>query len=348
MSQEQGAGPLRGAPHYRAVFEAGPDAYLIVDASGRIVLANEAASDMFGYGPEEFPEMEVERLVPESRREVHERHRAEYALSPHRRPMGIGMELAAERADGSRFPVEVALSPVEEGDARYIVASVRDVTERKRLRAFRAAAIQASENERARIARELHDDTAQQLAAAIIHLRLIGRAEAEKRTPLLNELRDALTGIAEGVRRIARGLRPPELEEVGLESAVRGWSRTLVNGDPFTIDLEADAVDGLLTAEQRLMFYRIIQEALTNAHRHSGATRVRVRVSEEDGQVVATIRDDGRGFDPDLALTQVRGLGLHGMTERAQMIGARIQIRSALAEGTEVRLELPRNPQGEE
>lgn len=340
MTEERPTSPDGTEFHYRVVFDASPDAFLIVDDSGRIAEANATATEMFGYTSNELVGMAVERLVPEARRDAHRRERAAYQQDPHRRPMGIGMELRAVRADGSEFPVEVGLSPFVEDGRTYVVASARDVSERTRLRAFRAAAIQASENERARIARELHDDTAQRLAAAIIQLRLVGRAEELQRTPLLNELRDSLTGIAEGVRRIARGLRPPELEEVGLESAVRGWSRTLVNGDPLTIDVEADTIDGQLTADQRLVFYRIIQEALTNARRHSGATRVHVRLTEQDGRVVATVTDDGRGFDPDLALTQVRGLGLHGMTERAQMIGARIQIRSGLAEGTEVRLEL--------
>ena len=326
--------------HYRAVFDASPDAILIVDDTGSIVEANNMARVTFGYPLDELLGKPVEMLVPDSRRTTHQNQRETFQESPQTRPMGIGMELQGLRKDGMEIPVEVSLSPFSEDGSTYIVAAVRDISDRARQRAFRAARIRAVENERARIARDLHDDTAQRLAAAIIHLRLMGRAPDGRREELASDLRRELTSIAEGIRRMARGLRPPELEEVGLESAVQNWSRTLTHGGGLDVEIDADAVDARLSADQRLVLYRVVQEALTNVKRHSCATNALVSIKSEGRKIVARVRDNGMGFDPDLALDQVRGLGLHGMNERAAMIGARLRIESELTGGTEIRLEM--------
>lgn len=326
--------------HFRAVFDASPDAVLIVNEVGEIVEVNSMARRMFGYEPSELMGQTVEILIPGDRRARHKAQREGYQREPQTRPMGIGLELKGVRKDGREVPVEVSLSPFREDGASFIVASVRDITDRTQARAFRAAAIRASENERARIARELHDDTAQRLAAAIIRLRLVGRAPEGERQEMAGELREELTEIAEGVRRIARGLRPPELDEIGLHTAVQHWSRTLTDGGDLTVAVEADGLDHRLDSDQRLVLYRVIQEALTNAKRHSGATFATVRIREDGDRIIASVKDNGTGFDPELALSQVRGLGLHGMNERAAMIGARLRIESALAEGTEVSLEI--------
>ncbi len=322
--------------HYRAVFDAAPDAVLIVDDRGRIADANTMAATMFGYASDELRGKPIEVLVPESGREKHMNARHEYQDSPHTRPMGIGLELRGRHREGHEFPVEVSLSPFTQDGRTFVIASARDISERKRIRALRTAVIKAAEAERARIARELHDDTAQRLAAAIIHLRLSGRVRGADRDEMDAALRKDLAEIAEGVRRIARGLRPPELEEVGLESAVASWSRTLTEDTSLRVRIEADAVDAELTDEERLVFYRVIQEALTNARRHSDAGAVTVTIASDDGRILTRVRDDGRGFDTETALAEANGLGLHGMIERATMIGAEIEIVSSPDQGTEV------------
>lgn len=340
MSQNTQRSGVHAETHFRMVFDASPDAILIVDDAGVIIEANDTTLRMFGYAEDDLVGQPVEILIPRSRHAAHERQRTEYLESPHARPMGIGMELKGLTRNGTEVPVEVSLSPFDEQGRTFIVASVRDITDRTQARAFRAAAIRAAENERARVARELHDDTAQRLAAAIIQLRLVGRAAEGEREERAGELRRELMEIAEGVRRIARGLRPPELDEVGLRSAVENWSRTITEGQTLKVRVDADVVDDQLSRDQRLVLYRVVQEALSNVKRHSGATDAHVQIVSENGRIVASVRDNGTGFDPELALSQVRGLGLHGMNERAAMIGARLRIASELAGGTEVRLEI--------
>ena len=121
---------------FRVLLESAPDAIFEVDSKGRFVLVNAAAETIFGYTREEFMNLSVEALIPDSARSGHAAHRAEYNRNPGTRPMGIGMELTGRRKDGSEFPVEVSLSPVPSSSGHHVTAIVRDVTERKRATEF--------------------------------------------------------------------------------------------------------------------------------------------------------------------------------------------------------------------
>ena len=265
---------------YGAIFRASPDGILVVDAEGRIQDANPIAATLFGYSHEELIGCQVDALVPDRVRRGHAGHRHGYAERPNPRPMGIGMELSARRRDGTEFPVEISLSPYRKGDASLVIATVRDVTQRKQLRDLGVAALQAGETERKRVARELHDDTAQRLAALLIRLRIIERdTTSESLSRLLHAFREELAATAEGVRRIARGLRPPELEDAGLVPALRAHARALRDGTGLIVELDADPVDDLLSSDRRLVLYRVIQEALANVSRHSGVNAAHVAFS---------------------------------------------------------------------
>ncbi len=328
---------------YRAVFEAAPDGIIVVDADGRIVDLNPAAEGMFGYDREELLGSEVETLVPAASRSVHREERREYVADPHRRPMGIGMELRGVRKDGSEFPVEISLSPLEsEGEVR-VISIVRDVTDRKRLRRFGAGTMRAAEEERRRIARELHDDTAQRLAGLLVRLRLARQAEGDaEREEILEEIREEIVGAAEAIRRVARGLRPPALEDAGLGTAIRSHVRQRLEASSLEVHVEMDPVDDRLDDEAKLAVYRIVQEALSNALRHADAASVWIRVRGGDGHVVAEVEDDGRGFEPSGSVeSNEAGLGILGMRERASIAGGELEIESASGRGTTVRVRVP-------
>jgi PAS domain S-box-containing protein len=328
---------------YRALFEAAPDGIILVDGRGEILDVNPCALGMFGYEREALVGRAIETLVPSRLRRTHVAERERYMAAPRARPMGIGLELRGCRGDGSEFPVEISLSPMMVGAERHVICIVRDVTERIELRAFGAGALRAAEEERQRIARELHDDTAQRLAGLMLLLRAASKIEdREERDRRLERVREEIAETAEAVRRIARGLRPPALEEVGLVSALDSLVRSLGRAHSLDIELAVESVGDRLDADAELALYRIVQEALTNAIRHSGASRIVVSLYGDGMAMGAVVEDDGRGFVPERDYGEAgRGLGLVGMRERARNAGGSLEIASAPDKGTRVSAELP-------
>jgi two-component system, NarL family, sensor histidine kinase UhpB len=215
-------------------------------------------------------------------------------------------------------------------------------TYRQRLREVAARALRAEEEERKRISRELHDDTAQTLAALLIRLRLARAAPEGRKDQVLEDLRADLVGAIERVRRYARGLRPPALEELGLEPALESHVRALSESVGISIRVESEPMDGILNPQTELVLYRIAQEALSNAVRHAGADQIDVRLAPEGFSIVVSVTDNGSGFDLNaVTAPDEGGLGLFGMQERASYLGGKVEIRSSPGNGTSVRGIIP-------
>jgi signal transduction histidine kinase len=216
-------------------------------------------------------------------------------------------------------------------------------TANDQLQRLASLVIDAQEEERRRISRELHDDTAQALTSVLVRMRLLARqaVKDEVRDGLL-ELMELTTGALDGVRRMAIDLRPSTLDDLGLVPAVESYAREF--GERWSIDVIVRAqIDGeRLPRDRELMVYRIVQEALSNVAKHAGAGRVEITMRREGGHLVATVRDDGRGFDVGAVLeSRERGLGIFGMQERAQLAGGYLDLQSAKGAGTTVTLVLP-------
>jgi two-component system sensor histidine kinase UhpB len=224
------------------------------------------------------------------------------------------------------------------------VARLRQAYDRmlERLEAERArtasAVLQAQESERARVARDLHDEANQALTGVLLRLQATAEhAPAELRAEL-RETQGVATQAMEELLRLARELRPAALDDLGLAAALR----TLVSefgrraGVEAVFSVEPNAFDGL-DEDGQLVVYRIVQEGLSNVARHSGAQRVRVSAVREDGATVVRVDDDGHGFDE---ATSARGLGLTGMRERAVLAGGLVTVLSVPGEGTLVELRL--------
>ncbi len=258
------------------------------------------------------------------------------------------LERTADRVQRGDPEARAPLSPLADQGLERLTRTVNGMLDtlaayRGRLREIAARALHAEEEERKRIARELHDETAQSLAALLIRLRLLRRADdPEARGALLEQARGEILATIEGIRRFARGLRPPALDELGLVPAVEAHARTLGEAAGIRVQVEAEPLDGLLPAEAELAVYRIVQEALSNVVRHSGAGEARVRFERVPGAVVVTVEDRGRGFEVAEGVgAGGRGLGLFGMRERAEYVGGRVEIESAPGAGTRVRVEVP-------
>jgi signal transduction histidine kinase len=221
---------------------------------------------------------------------------------------------------------------------------VRELGEANRqLQRLTSLVINAQEEERRRISRELHDDTAQALTSVLVRMRLLARqAVTEHVRDGLLELLDLTTGALDSVRRLAIDLRPSTLDDLGLVPALESYAREFGDRWGITVRVHAHVEGERLPRNRELMVYRIIQEALTNVAKHAGATSVEIGLRKEGGQLVATVRDNGRGFDVERTLaSRERGLGLFGMQERAQLAGGYLDLRSEPGSGTTMTLVTP-------
>jgi two-component system, NarL family, sensor histidine kinase UhpB len=193
------------------------------------------------------------------------------------------------------------------------------------------------EAERLRIAQELHDQVGQELTAVLL---LISRVEAQvprQLQPAVSEAQDAVRASLEDVRRIAVELRPEALDDLGLDSALAVLCNRFAERSGAEISCRVDEPLPSLAPEIELVIYRVAQEALTNAARHSGGAPAELRVEANEAMIVLTVRDRGTGFDPD----RPPGSGIRGMRERAGLIGATLDIHARPGEGVEVCLRVP-------
>ncbi|MEX2570458.1 MAG: sensor histidine kinase [Gemmatimonadota bacterium] len=263
------------------------------------------------------------------------------------RPLRL-LEDTAARVQSGDLGARVPFSPLRDREMGRLTGTFNGMLDnleslRQRLSGVAARALNAEELERKRIARELHDDTAQSLAALLIRLRLIRSADdPEIREATLDDFRTEIGEALERIRRFARGLRPPALDELGLVPALESHVRGLSESVGVAIRVEADPIEEMLTHQAELALYRIAQEALSNAVRHGEPEGVVVRIKREPRAVVLTVTDDGAGFSmEEVRDSDERGLGLFGMQERAGYVGGNVRIRSEPGKGTEVRAAIP-------
>jgi signal transduction histidine kinase len=198
------------------------------------------------------------------------------------------------------------------------------------------ALLEGQELERRRLARELHDETGQALASILLTLKAL---EKQVGAEALVELREAVASALGDVRRLTVELRPPALDDFGLEAALERLTVMVAERSGITIELSVAAAPRPLSPEQETALYRIVQEALTNIVKHAGARSVSIIVAHADGVVRTVVEDDGAGFIPG----DVRegALGLVGMRERVHLMGGHFEVHSALGRGTTLVAELP-------
>jgi two-component system, NarL family, sensor histidine kinase UhpB len=236
------------------------------------------------------------------------------------------------------------VSGVEHADAEVAIlvdafnAMLDRIEDERRASARRALA--AQEEERLRIARELHDGIGQTLTAIAMQAEHAAHGRPEAREAALLEIPEAIRHSIDAVRRIARELRPEALDDLGLSNALLTLCRRMAHHSRIRIEPELDPSRGTpdLAPETELVIYRVAQEALTNAVRHADATHITVTLRATGDHIMLRVRDDGRGIDRPLPGDTA---GISGMRERALLIDAQLSIRSDPGAGTEVRLDVP-------
>lgn len=222
---------------------------------------------------------------------------------------------------------------------------LRIITERNQAAHLRRQLLQkviaAQEDERRRISRDLHDEIGQALTSLLVGLRAVSDASSLE---LAREQSDSLRNIAvaalEEVRRLARGLRPSVLDDIGLLAAAERYAADFTHASGIPVHVEAQNLDARpLPDEIATALYRILQEALTNTSRHAVANNVHICLQRQPGVVAMIIRDDGRGFDHGKAGSE--GLGLSGMRERAALLDGTVNVVSRPGDGTTISVRIP-------
>ena len=329
---------------YRELFEVAPDAIWVHDLKGNILKANKAAEKLTGLSAEELAKGNVKTLLSEKglrlAKEVRRRLvKGEAVAQPY--------EQHLIRKDGTEATLRLTTSPIfSNGQLIAFQNIARDITEEKRmqenLRYYLQEIARAQEEERRRIARELHDSTAQTLIALLHQLEnLLGDKaklpvrEAKALWGFYEQIRDVLREV----RRFSRDLRPSILDDLGLLPALEWVTGELKKEYGVETTLEVVGDVRRFSQEAELILFRIVQEALRNVAKHAQASKAEVKVEFEKQKTRVTISDDGIGFElPESLgdLPHTGKLGLAGMQERVQLLGGNLKLKSKLGKGTTV------------
>ena len=338
VSSDQRSAVSRWATH---AVEFSPDGVLVVATDGVIVYDNAAARGLTGSdGP--LSGRNVDELVPDDVRGHHHRLRSSYFGAPTARPMGSGLDLSLRRLDGVEIPVEIALSPFHDEGETYVVATVRDVSERRIDERRLAAANQqlALLDERERIGRDLHDVVLQRLYGTGLTVQAIGAGADESVRSGLDTVIDEIDRVIAEVRTIVftlgnsanRGALGQELADVVAQA-----NRVL----GFTPALRLDGpVESVLGDEMAVEMIASMREALGNVARHAGATKVDVTIAVEGDRVVMRVTDDGVGL-PDDAARLTGGNGLLNMRARAAGFGGQCTLEPGQRSGAVLAWSVP-------
>ncbi len=334
---------------YRELFENASDLIYIADLQGNIIDLNKAAERITGYSRAEALGMNLAHIIAPD-----QMGRAAEMLG-HKVAKGgqTTYEVDIIAKDGRRVALETSTRLiVSDGRPVALQGMARDITERRRseksLRELSARLMHAQDEERRRIARELHDSTSQTLSALAVNLALLKQHLHElggRASDLLSESEALVDEASREIRTVAQLLHPPQLEESGLAAAVRGYSTSFAERSGVELDLDVPlTLTARLPQDVETAIFRILQESLTNIHRHSGSPTASVRLAFEDSEVTLEVKDQGRGMPSEILDTSgsvaALGVGVAGMRERVRQLGGRLEIASGSA-GTTVKAILP-------
>ena len=338
-----------------AIINSAMDAIITVDSEQNIVLFNHAAEHIFAYQATAVYGQPLDILLPERFRSAHRQHVDRFGKTGlSSRKMGEDRVLIARRANGEEFPIETSISQVEINGHKLYTAILRDISARikahhdldharEELRQLSAVSQSAREEEKSRIARELHDELGQALTALKMDLAYCAERISTDRLDLIERtraMRTVLDSTVAATRRIAADLRPLVLDDLGLGAAAEWLVQDFSKHSGIVYDLAIDPTCATLADPYSTAFFRILQEALTNTARHSGATRAAIKLWQEKTEVILTIHDNGKGM-PDKDQQNVMTYGLTGMKERVYLLNGKIIIDSASDRGTTIEVHIP-------
>jgi len=339
---------LKGAEHaYRTLIESMNEGALELTPDKTILYANECFARMVKHPLEKVIGSSFRRFLSAADRTMLRR------LLKRADKSGSKIQVTINAGDGSKMPAQVSVGPLPKNGFKHAAVGmvVTDMTDARRneelLRALTRRVVQAQEEERGRVAFELHDNITQLLCAVVFKSQALadnlpGRNGSSKREAI--ELREMLGKTANEVERISANLGPSLLDNLGLVTVLRAARTEFAGRTGLLVRLTCSRLVARMPAEIELALYRIFQEALRNVEKHARARHVTVFFRQQDSFVQMVINDDGVGFDPDHGSVRrkgIGGLGLLSMHERATYVGGSLRIESNRRAGTQVELRIP-------
>nr|WP_315594671.1 PAS domain-containing sensor histidine kinase [uncultured Cupriavidus sp.] len=334
------------------------EAIISIDEAQHIVLFNPMAESLFGIAAEEALGKPLDILLPERFRNAHTAHVRRFGVTGvSDRQMGHQRTLYGLRQDGSEFPIEASISQTSDSlRGKLFTVMLRDITERMRaesalrhsreeLQALSDSVLSSREEEKRRVARELHDDIGQRLSAMKMDLVMLEddlRREGVSTASLArtSAMHGGIDAAIAAVRQISADLRPALLDELGLADALDWLAKDFSRRYPIVIKVDTP---GLIdaTEQETTAVFRIVQEALNNVVHHANASRVWVEMHDEGIEHVLRVRDDGDGWDGNVKDPSRRSFGLLGIRERVRLLGGTLALHHAPGQGFELCLRFP-------
>jgi PAS domain S-box-containing protein len=335
------------AERLAGLLDSAMDGIISIDDSQKIVMYNRAAEKLFGWTAAEVRGQPLEMLIPQRHRGGHGQQVRRFgATGTTTRRMGDNTVLYALRKDGTEFPIDASISQLTTPEGKLYTVILRDVTERVRSReelaAFAAESAGVREQEKSRIARELHDELAQSLTALkmdTIWLRDHLPAQDAKAQEKIAQMLAVLDGAVASTRRIAADLRPLVLDDLGLVPAIEWVAQSFTQRTGVPCELRLD--ESLELPEPFATgVFRIVQESLANVAKHAQATQAVVELQPRGEMLMLRVQDNGVGFrttDP----RKPQSLGLVGLRERAHLLRGQVRVESSPGAGTRVEARIP-------
>jgi PAS domain S-box-containing protein len=347
-----------------AILDISADAVISVNQQMQIILFNQGAEKIFGYKHEEILGRHLDILIPERYRSNHAQHVAEFGHSAHRAMLMCGRNAVfGLRKDGTEFPMEVSLAKLHSNGDTIYTAIARDITERLRvqeelrrsrdelefrvqertaeLRLLASHVVRLEDEERRRIARELHDGTTQSLVALSAELIGIEKTlhDPDAVSRKVRYSRELVKQSLDEIRTVSYLLHPPLLDELGLDTALRGFVEGFSARSEIEVSLNLPSDLSGLPRDLQLAIFRVVQESLTNVHRHSGSRSASIHLTMTPDKLTLEIADQGRGMSPVLPISRA-GVGINSMRERIRQLGGHCEIESN-GRGTTIRAVMP-------
>jgi PAS domain S-box-containing protein len=320
------------AETFRTLAETAREGIVIASTQSIIQFVNPAAERLFGYKPGELHGLSIKCLMPIEQSQEHDRYVERYLQTGFARIIGTGRQLVAMRKDGTRFPIYLSIGDIHTSHARLFAGVILDMSEQQQLQ---REVLGISVGEQRRIGQELHDGLGQQLTGlGLLATSLLNKASKPEHT-LASLLASGLQEAISQVRALSRGLVPVDIDAEGLAGALE----ILVDKVRLQSDIEINLVItervNVADNSSALHLYRIAQESLNNAIKHSRASRIEICLGLAGSRGCLAIRDNGHGFERHSH--ESRGLGLRIMQHRCGMIDAEFKIESSREHGTEVK-----------